>query len=578
MGNLQKSSKAIELFFSYSHRDEEMRDELEKHLSILKHRGLISAWHDRKIDAGEEWKGEIDEHLNSAQIILLLISADFLASKYCYDIEMKRAMERHESGEARVIPIILRHVLWKGSPFSKLQALPTNAEPIKDGKWRSVDEAFADVAEGLEEAINRLDIINNKPDRGTASINSGLKTIIVDQMCRGDFATISEAIAAATPGSKILVHSGVYDEGLIIDKPVEIMGDSDSGEVIIRADSRNAILFVTSRGKISNLILKQSGDGEWNCVDFSQGFLEIEHCDISSDSATCISIKGNAYSKIIHNKIHNGKGSGICVCENGQGLIESNDIYNNGSANVEIYGNGNPIVKSNCIFSGNGAGIYVHGDGKGVIEDNDIYCNENSGIAIYSGGNAKVIRNKIHDGKSDGITLDNSKGVIEDNDIFQNNSCGIRISNGANPMIIRNKIHDGIKQGILVDKSLGAIEENDIYGNKDDGIGIYNGGSPVIKRNNIHNGNDSGVYVSGSKGIITDNEIYSNKSAGIRIYFGGNPEVTFNHIKKNGFEGIWIDVKSGGTFKYNDLRENQRGAWDISEDSESLVKRSDNQE
>ncbi len=141
MANTQVPSEGIEVFFSYSHKDEELRDELEKHLSILKHRGLISAWHDRKIGAGEEWKGEIDEHLNSAQIILLLISSDFLASKYCYDIEMTRAMERHDSGEARVIPIILRHAYWKGSPFSKLQALPTNAEPVKDGNWRSIDAA-----------------------------------------------------------------------------------------------------------------------------------------------------------------------------------------------------------------------------------------------------------------------------------------------------------------------------------------------------------------------------------------------------------------------------------------------------
>ncbi len=78
MSNPQTSSKCVEVFYSYSHKDEEMRDELEKHLSILKHRGLILSWHDRKIDAGEEWKGKIDEHLNSAQIILLLISADFL--------------------------------------------------------------------------------------------------------------------------------------------------------------------------------------------------------------------------------------------------------------------------------------------------------------------------------------------------------------------------------------------------------------------------------------------------------------------------------------------------------------------
>ena len=102
---------------------------------------------------GEEWKGQIDEHLDSAQIILLLISADFLASNYCYDIEMKHAMERHESGEARVIPIILQPVDWKDAPFGKLQALPTNAEPVVSKKWGSTDEAFVDITRGLREAI-----------------------------------------------------------------------------------------------------------------------------------------------------------------------------------------------------------------------------------------------------------------------------------------------------------------------------------------------------------------------------------------------------------------------------------------
>src|SRR3712207_4117256 len=92
----------IELFYSYSHEDEELRKKLETHLALLRRQGIISEWHDRKILAGQEWAGEIDEHLNSAQLILLLISADFIASNYCYDKEMTRAMERHEAGEARV--------------------------------------------------------------------------------------------------------------------------------------------------------------------------------------------------------------------------------------------------------------------------------------------------------------------------------------------------------------------------------------------------------------------------------------------------------------------------------------------
>jgi hypothetical protein len=146
--------KPIEVFFSYSHRDEELRDELEKHLSILKREGMISSWHDRQIPAGSEWAGEIDEHLNTAQIILLLISADFLASDYCYSIEMKRALERHNAGEARVIPIILRPVDWQGSLFGKLQALPKNAEPVTS--WANRDEAFTDVARGIRRAVGSL--------------------------------------------------------------------------------------------------------------------------------------------------------------------------------------------------------------------------------------------------------------------------------------------------------------------------------------------------------------------------------------------------------------------------------------
>ena len=96
------SKEPVEIFYSYSHKDEALRDELEKHLGILKRRGIITDWHDRRIGAGKEWEGAIDRHLESAKVILLLISSDFIASDYCYDIEMKRAMQRHEAGEARV--------------------------------------------------------------------------------------------------------------------------------------------------------------------------------------------------------------------------------------------------------------------------------------------------------------------------------------------------------------------------------------------------------------------------------------------------------------------------------------------
>ncbi|MCC5646944.1 toll/interleukin-1 receptor domain-containing protein [Nostoc sp. CHAB 5824] len=128
---------SLKLFFSYSHKDETLRDELAKHLTILERQSVISSWHDRKILPGEEWDHQINDNLNTADIILLLISSDFLFSKYCWDVEVKKAIERHHAGEACVIPVILRSVDWSGATFAKLQALPKNAEPVVSRNWHN---------------------------------------------------------------------------------------------------------------------------------------------------------------------------------------------------------------------------------------------------------------------------------------------------------------------------------------------------------------------------------------------------------------------------------------------------------
>lgn len=148
--------KPLEIFFSYSHKDQRLRNQLEIQLSLLKREGLITSWYDHKITAGYEWASKIDEHLNSAQIILLLISPDFMASDYCYDKEMQRALERHEAREARVIPIILRPVDWKKAPFGKLKALPIDGKPVT--KWTDSDSAFYDIALGIRKVVEELTI------------------------------------------------------------------------------------------------------------------------------------------------------------------------------------------------------------------------------------------------------------------------------------------------------------------------------------------------------------------------------------------------------------------------------------
>ena len=146
--------RPVEVFYSYAHADEDFRAELVKHLRLLERQGVITGWHDRNISAGTDWKNAIDDHLESAGIILLLISADFLASDYCYDFELKRAMERHAEGKARVIPIILRKCDWSSAPFGKLQALPKNARPVRN--WDDPDEAYTDVVGGIRRAVKEI--------------------------------------------------------------------------------------------------------------------------------------------------------------------------------------------------------------------------------------------------------------------------------------------------------------------------------------------------------------------------------------------------------------------------------------
>ncbi len=143
------------VFFSYARKDKVLRDELEKHLSLLQRRGFITSWHEYQITPGKPRASEITMHLQTAQLILLLVSPDFIASDHCYSSEMKRAMERHEAGEAHVIPILLRPTAaWQHAPFGRLSVLPSNGRPITT--WRNRDLAFVDIVDGIRATIEKL--------------------------------------------------------------------------------------------------------------------------------------------------------------------------------------------------------------------------------------------------------------------------------------------------------------------------------------------------------------------------------------------------------------------------------------
>ena len=147
------SVRGVTIFYCYATEDERHLRELEKHLGSLKRLGKVTTWCDRQIAPGMEWEHEINAHLNAADIILLLVSPDFMQSDYCYNVEMKHALERHNSAEkAEVIPVIVRPVNWQDTPIGRLQAWPARGKPI--ALWNNKDEGYQNVARGIGKIVS----------------------------------------------------------------------------------------------------------------------------------------------------------------------------------------------------------------------------------------------------------------------------------------------------------------------------------------------------------------------------------------------------------------------------------------
>jgi len=215
-------------------------------------------------------------------------------------------------------------------------------------------------------------------------------TVIVDAWHRGDYATITEALEAVKAGTRILVRPGLYSEGIVIDKPVEIIGDGDRKEIVIEASSNKTVLFQGNVGKLTNLTLRQVG-GKYFCVDIAQGWLEIEECDISSQSWTCVAIHSGANPRLRRCRIHNGRGAGIDVFNNGQGLLEDNEIFSNTSAGIQISEGSNPTMRRNRISQNFDVGILIY-EGGGIFEDNDLRGNAGGAWDIAENSEARVQR------------------------------------------------------------------------------------------------------------------------------------------------------------------------------------------
>lgn len=256
------------------------------------------------------------------------------------------------------------------------------------------------------------------PSPAAASAFVEPPTLVVDAMSRGQYLTITAAIAAAAPGSRILIRPGYYSESLVLNKPLELIGDGEPGSVVVAARDKTVLHACTSMGRIANLTFRQLG-GEFYCVKVSQGRIEIEECEISSLGFACVAIYDHADPILHRNRIVDSKKGGVFVYKGGRGTIEDNDIVGNTLSGIEINQEANPTVRRNRIRNGKSSGIIIHTSGRGTIEGNDICNNGYSGINVREGGDP-IIRNNRLTGNREGIRIRESAGSYIDNWFAEN--------------------------------------------------------------------------------------------------------------------------------------------------------------
>lgn len=422
---------------------------------------------------GQNWQRRIDDALAEVTLLLVIVTPGLFRSPACRD-EVARFRE-HESKLGRddlILPVYYVSALeiddpamreaddmasllwsrqyadWRELRFEPLtspvvrKAVAQLATRMRDSFWQrpatpAVPGKETQRPAGSSATRSDAPAAQRGPRRDSTRIEP--PTHVVDPYERGDFASVGAAIKAARPGDRILVRPGLYQESVVIDKPLELIGDGPLEDIEIRARDAPALVFRASIGRVTNLTLRQAGgEDSWAGADIQQGRLDLEGCDISSRAGACVVIRKGADPRLRRNKIRNGPESGVLVYDGGLGTLEDNEITGNGSTGVDVSEGGDPVLRRNQIHGNSEGGVYVFDGGLGTLEDNEISGNERAGVEIASDGNPTVRGNRINRNSYQGVWIyDGGKGVVEDNDLNGNAQGALSIAEDCEPNVTR---------------------------------------------------------------------------------------------------------------------------------------------
>ena len=364
--------------------------------------------------------------------------------------------------------------------------------------------------------------------RQTATVTAIKTVFTVAASGGGDFTSIVEALQNVAANSKILVGEGVYDESIRLDKNVEIVGDGAVENIVLQSRDEACISMLTARATIRGLTIEGRGKAHGKAffaVDVLRGELVLENCDITSDSLSCVGIRGADSNPFLKScRIHDGADSGIYLFDNARATIENCDVYQNRNANLAVTQGANPTVKNCRFFAGENGGIVVWGNGAtATIEDCEILNHRLANVGISQSANPIFRRCKIYGGRDSGVFIhQKGYGAFEECEIHNNAKAEVAVTDGGNTTFKRCTIYDGHESGVFVGSRARAnIESCNIYDNADAGISAQGESIVRVNRCNIHRNNTVAVRVKeGSQASVVDCDLRGNRIATWETEYG----------------------------------------------------------
>lgn len=487
-----------------------------------------------------------------------------LSNHQLVDLREMRKKMRNRTGTRRDLIEHLAHrlleTLTRLEGSTGITVEPAATAPPASGKAGSATDLSGDA-----EAKPAVEAVEAPSERA-----SGPGAVVVGP--GGDYATLAEAVAEAADGSELVLRPGLHAGGVVIAKTLHLRGEGER-EAAVESAGETAITFSGPAGGLTNLVVRQTAEGEDAAVEIRAGRTVIESCELESAGGSCLVVSGPADPQVRGCLIRGG-GNGIQITDVAQGRYEGNEVTDSPAPGIAAASTKSPTIWGNRVHGCSDVGILLSG-GSPRVEANEIFENEASGIVAESCAPV-VRRNRIHDGGDAGIVVTaGATGFFEENELVRNDAVGIGVDDGADPVVRRNRIADGHDTAIYVhDDGRGTFEENELCGNARGGAWITSGAAPTFVRNQVHDNLEGGVVVRDSgRATLEDNDVFANDGPGISVSSGADATIRENRIRDGRHGGVLVDEGGSATLEQNEIAGNDGAGVIVSGGAAPVLRR-----